>query len=314
MQASDSIRQALGGELGDHPAYELIEQFVDGTADDVTREIVESHREVCPRCDAEIRDLQSFAGRAPSSSSRLRWLLAAAAVIAVIFAGAYLLRRRPPTGVVQKPAVHGPAKHLPVVVAASGYGRADWDDAVRNAVERGKLERPAILAELRPPAEVLRGEGEARKSATMSPVGIVIDSTTPTLRWRATEGRYVVSVYDGFDRVAQSGLLRSREWRVPLPLKRGRTYAWQVEVHRDGSVELLSPPPAPPAFFRVLDEKTSASLADARRQFPDAPLLLGVLYARAGMQDQATEQLRSYAAQDPADPKRAALTKSLSDW
>jgi hypothetical protein len=313
MQASDSIRQALGGELGDHPAYEMIEQFVDGTADDVTREIVDSHREVCPRCDAEIRDLQSFAGRAPSSA-RLRWLVAAAALLAVIFLGVYLMRPRPPAEVVRNPVVREPVKHPPVAVAASGYGRADWNDAVRNAIEHGKLERPAILAELRPPAEVLRGEGEARKNAAMSPVGVVIDSTTPTLKWRAAEGRYVVSVYDGFERVAQSGLLRSREWRVPLPLKRGRTYAWQVEVHRDGSVELLSPPPAPPAYFRVLDEKTSSSIADARRRFSGDPLLLGVLYARAGMQDQAMEQLRSYAAQDPADSKRAALAKSLAAW
>src|SRR5262245_35263691 len=134
MQASDSIRQALGGELDDHPTYEVIEQFVDGTADDVTREIVESHREVCPQCDAEIRDLQSFPGRA-SASTRLRWLIAAAAVIAVILAGAYLMRHRRPASVVQKPPVREPAKQVPVAVTTSGYGRADWDEAVHDAIE-----------------------------------------------------------------------------------------------------------------------------------------------------------------------------------
>jgi hypothetical protein len=307
--ARDSIRQALGGELADHPTYEMIEQVVDGTADDVTREIVDSHRGVCPRCDAEIRDLQSFAGRS-SSSALLRWLGATAAVIAVIFAGAYLTRRRPVERA-EKPAVREPATR---VIAVSGYGRDDWNAEVRGALERGAIERPAIVSELRLTADVLRGPGQESTTAIMSPVGVVIDSTTPMLTWRAAPGRYVVSVYDGVERVARSAALRSPEWRVVPPLARGRTYAWQVEIHRGASVELLSPPPARPAFVHVLDESSSATLAEARRRFPGDHLLLGVLHARFGMQQTAAEELRVYAAQHPEARNAAALADSVERW
>ena len=46
--------RALAGELDEHPSYVMLEQVVDRTADDVTREIVESHLEVCPQCQAEM--------------------------------------------------------------------------------------------------------------------------------------------------------------------------------------------------------------------------------------------------------------------
>lgn len=310
MLARESIRHALGGELADHPTYEMIEQVVDGTADDVTREIVDSHCDVCPGCDGEMRDLRSFAGRS-SSSGLLRWLIATAAVIAaVIFAGSYLTGRRPAERA-EKPAAREPATR---VIAESGYGREDWNAAVRGALERGAVERPAIVSELRLTTDVLRGAGQESTTAIMSPVGVVIDSTTPLLTWRAVPGRYVVSVYDGFERVARSGVLRSPEWRVSPPLARGRTYAWQVEIHRGASVELLSPPPARPSFFHVLDETSSASLSEARRRFPEDHLLLGVLHARFGMQQAATEELRVYAGQHPEARNAAALADSVVRW
>jgi len=310
MPDYDAISRALGGELEDHPTYEMLEQVVDGSADDVTREIVESHAAVCSTCDAELRDLMAFAGRTQRSS--LRWLAAAAAVIAVILTGGYLwMRPRPVEPVVRASTHQQPPKR--VVVVASGYGREDWDAAVRDALARGTIDAPPILRELRPPREVLRNPGSRPATVVMNPAGMVVDSTTPLLTWSARPGRYVVSVYDGFERVAHSAALRSPEWRVSPPLPRGRTYAWQVEIHRGDSVELLSAPPAPPAFFYVLDEKNASSLAEARRRFPTDHLLLGVLHARFGMQQTAAEELRIHAAQHP-EARHASLADSVAHW
>ena len=134
------------------------------------------------------------------------------------------------------------------------------------------------------------------------------------LTWRGKQGRYVVSVYDSLERVAQSPSLESAEWQVSPPLTRGKTYAWQVEVHRGSSVELLPAPPVPPALFRVLDERSSADLAEARRRFPDDHLLLGVLEARSGMQQEALADLRAHVARHPDDRKAAALAETVAHW
>lgn len=304
----ESIGQALAVELDEHPAYEMLEQFVDGTADDVTQEIVASHREVCAACDAEVRDLTAFAGR--SSSGWLRWLGAAAAVTALTLGGAYLMRSRP-----AEPTRKPPAREsAPRIVAATGYGRADWDAAVRDALALGTIAPPAILASLRPAPDDLRAPASPSAKAVMIPAGVVIDTPTPLLTWQAAPGRFVVSVYHGFERVARSGVLRSREWRVEPALARGRTYTWQVEIQRGTSVELLPSPPAPATLFHVLDETNSAALADARRRFPDDHLLLGVLQAQFGLQQTAAEELRRYAARHPEVRNAAALADHVSSW
>jgi len=292
------IRDALGVAEGDHPTYEMMAAVVDRTADDVTREIVESHCEVCPRCVEEMRDLRAFAGEA-APSMWPRMTAAAAGVIAVALAGAwYFTRPRPET-----PVVH------PRVVVASGYGRADWDAAVRDALARGAVES----SQQWPAADPLRGSaGEA--ATEMNPVHAIVDSTTPLLTWRARPGPYVVSVYEALERVAQSPVLDSAEWQVAPPLTRGKTYAWQVELRRGASVELLPAPPAPLALFRVLDERSSADLAEARRRFPDDHLLLGVLEARSGMQREALADLRAHATRHPDDRKAAALAESVARW
>jgi len=293
------IRDALGVAEGDHTTYEMMAAVVDRTADDVTREIVESHCEVCPRCDEEMRDLRAFAGEsAPSVWPRMT--AAAAVVIAVAMAGAWYVTR---------PRTETPGVRPRVIVVASGYGRADWDDAVRDALANGAIEHHQHW----PAADPLRGSsGEA--AAEMSPVHAVVDSTTPLLTWRAKQGGYVVSVYESLERVAQSPALKSTEWRVSPTLMRGKTYAWQVEVHHGASVELLPAPPAPAALFRVLDERSSAALAEARRRFPDDHLLLGVLEARSGMQQEALADLRTHIAQHPDDRKAEALVESLAHW
>jgi hypothetical protein len=292
------IRDVLGVAEGDHPTYEMMAAVVDRTADDVTREIVDSHCEVCPLCEEEMRDLRAFAGETtPSVWPRLT--AAAAVVIAVAAAGTwYATRPRPET-----PSVR------PRVVVAGGYGRADWDAAVRDALTRGAIDHQQQW----PAADPLRGSS-GETPPDMSPVDVVVASTSPLLTWRGQQGRYVVSVYDSLERVAQSPALESAEWQVSPPLTRGKTYAWQVEVRRGSSIELLPAPPLPPALFRVLDERASSDLAEAQRRFPDDHLLLGVLEARAGMQQEALADLRTHIAQHPDDRKAAPLAESVARW
>jgi flavin-binding protein dodecin len=296
-----SIREALGVAHGDHPTFEQLEQVVDGIADDVTHEVVQSHCEVCAQCAAELSDLRELAAE-PMPSVLPRVLAAAAAVAALVLIPVWLWLRQAPA---PRAAVPHPQQKK---IASTGYGRKDWDDAVREALERGTVAMPA---QRWPRSDQQRGAYADGPAAGMHPVHEVIDSTTPTLSWRATPGRYVVSVYDNATRVAHSESLSKPEWQVTPPLERGRTYAWQVEVHRGNAIEQLPVPPAPPAQFQVLDTASSASLAEARSRFPDDHLLLGVLEARSGLQKAAADDLRAYAVQHPEDPKAASLVMSV---
>lgn len=296
-----SIRKALGVAHGDHPTFDQLEQVVDGLADDVTREIVESHCEVCAQCAAELRDLRELAAEL-ARSILPNVLAAAAAITALVLIPVWLwLRQTPaPTASVPHPQ--------PKKIASTSYGRKDWDDAVRDALQRGAVAMPA---QHWPRTDQQRGMTYTDPAAGMSPVHEVIDSTTPALSWRAIPGRYVVSVYDNATRVAHSESLNVPKWQVTPPLERGRTYAWQVEVHRGNAIEQLPVPPAPPALFQVLDAASSASLAEARLRFPDDRLLIGVLEARAGLQKAAANDLRAYAEQHSNDPRAVSLATSV---
>lgn len=43
-------------------SYEQLAAYVDNTMDEVDREIAESHLEICPQCEQEVRDLRAFKG------------------------------------------------------------------------------------------------------------------------------------------------------------------------------------------------------------------------------------------------------------
>jgi hypothetical protein len=62
-RAAYSIRAGLlkAGLESNHIAYELLEKYVDGRADPIDREVVESHVRFCHLCLKEMNDLLSFA-------------------------------------------------------------------------------------------------------------------------------------------------------------------------------------------------------------------------------------------------------------
>ena len=74
---------------------------------------------------------------------------------------------------------------------------------------------------------------------------------------------------------------------------------------RGEEAKILPAAPAHPAMFRLTS-------ADERRAFDEArasgdSLLLAVLYARAGMEREAREELQRLAAENPQDPAVRAL-------
>src|SRR5438105_1868544 len=197
-------------------------------------------------------------------------------------------------------------------------GRPDpWRSLVAQAVAERRIQLPEYLHELRGTPDELRGRESAAPGPRMEPAGVVVVSDRPHFTWTATAKHAMVSVFDGEKRVARSGLLDVSEWVPSQPLPRGRTYQWQVELRVDlqgGAMHIIPAPPAPPAAFRILDDTSFRDLATAQRERPGDHLLLGILYARAGVQEEAAKELATYHDAHPNDAAATQLMESVEAW
>lgn len=170
-----------------------------------------------------------------------------------------------------------------------------YEQMIKRALTSGRVETPD-LAGLNVKTGSLMGGGENTPFKLLEPVAKVIESNQPDFRWQPLAGAasYTVTVYDAdFNRVTTSPSLTGTEWRPPQSLPRGAIYSWQVKAMKDGREVVVPEPPASEAKFKVLEQVKAEELARARRQFAGSHLTLGLLYAQAGMQDKAAQELQA---------------------
>jgi hypothetical protein len=184
--------------------------------------------------------------------------------------------------------------------------------AVKEALTSGHVDVAPSLAGLRGKAGILMGgTGEGVPFAVLSPVGVIVSNDRPSLRWQALDGAssYLVNVYDSnFNRLETSPSLSATTWTLTKPLARGGFYRWQVTAIKNGT-EIKSPvSPAPEAQFKVLEQTWNEQLRRARREQGNSHLLLGTLYAQAGLIDDAE---REFSALLAANPKSTIAQKLL---
>jgi hypothetical protein len=260
-----------------------------------------------PDIDAELHayldDVDDFRSVAkPRRGIRpLFWILPTAAAL-ILISGLVVMKQEKTA-----PSVAPRVAHVPAAPKADRYPRADWNALVRESLASGTLARPAVLADMAMIAGRLRGEPVAEATA-LAPAGIVVEAARPRFTWPAVDGaEYVVAVYDGRREVARSRSIHATSWTPARALIRGRTYGWQVEVHTDADDRIIPEPPAPPAVVHVLGERELADIEAARALAPDDHLLLGLLYARAGLVREAESELRRV-------PEAAGIARSLESW
>lgn len=214
-------------------------------------------------------------------------------------------------------------------VAIDSRGRVKGLDLLSQ--EDRRAVRSALLNRRVAPAAALAGL-EARQGTLMSvpgsedtppgastfgltsPVGKVLRTDAPTFRWQPLEGAssYTVNVFDtDFNKVATASAAGITEWTLPKALTRGRIYSWQVTAVKDGQ-EIVSPaPPAPEARFRILDGAQHRRLERAEQQHADSHLTLGVLYAQAGLLDEAEREFQALTEANPDSAAARELLKSV---
>ncbi|MEO6049935.1 MAG: zf-HC2 domain-containing protein [Pyrinomonadaceae bacterium] len=185
----------------------------------------------------------------------------------------------------------------------SGLGDPRYDSIVAGALTGKGIEISSALRQLKQSSGELMGEGKTGVPfALAGPVGIIVESTQPKLRWKPLKGAetYRVDVYDeSFNKVASSPLITDTEWHANVALRRGAGYRWQVTAVAGGE-EVKSPVrPAPDAKFKVLDAGMARKLDDVRAKHRKSHLLLGLLYAEAGLLDDAAREFRILVQKNP---------------
>jgi hypothetical protein len=191
----------------------------------------------------------------------------------------------------------------------------EYQQAVRQTLIAQQIGTSPALSELIGKSGALMGPAdEGHPIALLSPVGTVVISDRPTFRWRALDGAdgYVVKIYDAdFNEVAVSPRLSRTVWTATRSLERGRIYSWQV-IARVADREVISPiKPAPDAKFMALNQAKANELANARNAAAGSRLTLGILYAQAGLLDDAERELQALVRANPQSTLARKLLDSL---
>jgi hypothetical protein len=193
----------------------------------------------------------------------------------------------------------------------------DVRPAVATAIQLGKLQLPTDVGRSHG-----RTEAHPATSATdtafalLGPFGEAISDTRPQFSWQPVAGaiRYSVTIVDtGLHPVQRSPRLRKTVWRPRRPLRRGGTYLWQVTATLRGGAKVVASRPSPSETqLRIIPIKLADELARFQRGHKDAHLVLGTLYAQAGMLTDSAMELKQVQPGDPSYNTARTLLQSLS--
>ncbi len=190
-----------------------------------------------------------------------------------------------------------------------------YQQMMREALTTQRLERSPSLAGLQASASVLRGGDEQGNTfALMEPVAKVVRSARPVFRWSSLAGAssYVVEIYDAqFNLLIASPQLTATSWTAPQSLKRDKVYSWQVKASKDGQEFKAPGATAAQATFRVLSQAKANELVQARRTYASSPLTLGLIYAQAGLLDEAETEFRALQKANPQSPLARRLLANV---
>ncbi|MGH9837212.1 MAG: anti-sigma factor family protein [Blastocatellia bacterium] len=326
-----------------HLDYEQLEAYVQGRLPAVEKQSVEQHLRDCTSCQRESEDLRAFAVEfdarpitrlAPEAPQSLwqrlmalprqinfalpawQWAGATAAIVLLIAVVTFFVRRSEPdqnivvvptpSPIVTPPPTPGTT---PLLAPSPALPNETLPPQVDLALRNERLKVPAEIAGLAGRTGNLMGGGTSEETVVLTaPAATFINTEKPTLRWQPLAGatRYSVRVTNqDFDKVAEAEDLSATQWTLPSPLARGQMYSWQITAHRDDK-EILSPS----TNFQVLDKTKAAALAAAQKNFGANHLVMGVLYAEAGLLDDAA---REFQAEMKAGPQSAKARKLLQN-
>jgi hypothetical protein len=145
------------------------------------------------------------------------------------------------------------------------------------------------------------GNGEPDSSLMIKllrPVNAAVRDATPTFEVRPLPGvtDYQISLEQegSLEEVPAPKQLSATRWQVTTPLEPGKVYQWAVTAQR-GQERLRSPM----AKFLVLTLAQQREIEEGQTKYAGKPLLLGALYARLGLREEAEQQFRAALKANP---------------
>lgn len=193
---------------------------------------------------------------------------------------------------------------------------AEYRQEIRSVLESGRVFLPAILGQLHTKPKNMMGPTAEQSFKLIAPVGVVVESDRPTFRWSEFSGvdHYEVVVYEvkTLKEIAVAIDLHQTEWRPSTALTPNVLYAWQVRAVKDRNEIKIPSLDEGEARFAVLDRKKAAEIEDVRRDYKGFHLLLGTLYARAGLVEKAEQEFEALRKTNPQSGFVRELLKSLS--
>jgi hypothetical protein len=339
-----SFRESLLVAETEAPSFEDVSAYVDGRLTGEALALFEERLSDDPLLQAEVHDLRALREEMarPRRTGVAAWpYLAAAAALLAAVAGLLVVYAKPRTTTLSGPIARRATPdgataggNAPAVVAAvhDGPGSIELrtDGTLRGvpvpeeltpsivrALRDGAVAVPPLRADLAVSRVTAMGSSSAAvaRFAPVAPLSTLVRSDRPTLRWSAhPQARsYEVSVFDlDLEPVASSGAIKATEWTPAAPLRRSRTYLWQVRAVLPAGSETVPAPPEAEARFHVASA-AAAGRVDAALASGSA-LAAGVALAEGGFLDEAAARFDGLAEANPGSPEverlRAALAAS----
>jgi hypothetical protein len=193
----------------------------------------------------------------------------------------------------------------------------DLKAAVSAAIQHGQVPIPAEVRRFHDRVATAVGPLDGTTGfALLGPFGEATSDTRPEFRWQPLAeaiGYTVVIVDTGLHPVEHSPALRATVWRPHRPLPRGRTYLWQVTATLHGGSKVVASSPAPSdTLLPVISLKLADEIAHFQQSHEEAHLVLGVLYAQAGILTEGANELNKVPPGDPSFNVARRLLQSLS--
>ena len=195
-----------------------------------------------------------------------------------------------------------------------GGQQADEDESRLIAKD---LRMPAAIEVLdRTPSIAVRGNHASIQSFTIvGPFTTMMSNARPTFSWTVLNGAtsYTVSVYDaGLHLVGASEPLTKTQWLMPGDLEAGVVYTWTVTAQKDGQ-EIVAPASPARAEFKILG-KTELRKLNRLVSRTTSHAARGVIYAEAGLLDEAEKEFQTHLERRPADERVKQLLQTVKSW
>jgi anti-sigma factor ChrR (cupin superfamily) len=290
---SVSMISAVREALDEHLSYEQMDAWVENELDSTERELVLAHIEVCPPCARQLRAYESYAPAMSASviapaqpilsfGEKLKaWLrLPRIAIIAAAVAVVVIAVQREDSS---RSLTNAQLDALPDSVRSSA----------KDVINAGSAVRPESLAGLAPNAD----------PSLLYPVSEVVEERQPILLWKPFGSSYSIELLDSAGReVAHSGAVNTTHWLVPMQLRRGEEYTWQIQDN--GETRRAS--------FRVLNDSSEAKL-DQVRASGAGSLAMGAVAEQMGLLSMAQEEFGRLEKEQPRSKDAAKLLDRVNE-